>query len=155
MGAVMNFGIETSRGLGKGTLAVFGAGLALSLSLMTGCAAPIVVTPQHDLLVGEQIFQRMPGSVSKIFLESKRVLSILGFKIVSVRGKTFINAKLDSPKRPIVANLKILGDGSLSIRLYNLKGAEHDEWLERLYTGISDSLEGIPVKRQNGWSRQG
>ena len=96
--------IKMGQKLRRGTFAFFGAGIALSLSLSltTGCGAPMAVTPTDDLLVGEQIFQRMPGSGPKIFLESKKVLLSLGFKIVSVRENAFINAKLDSSKRPIV-----------------------------------------------------
>ena len=129
-----------------GTLAVFAAGFALVLT--TGCGGPIVTGGDGDLLMGDQIYQRMPGSAPRIFLEAKNVLGDLGFKIVSVRENELINAKLDSPKHPIIVNLTILGGDRLFIRLYNLRGDEHDEWVERLFANIRASIEGVPVDRR-------
>ncbi|MHC5055390.1 MAG: hypothetical protein ACYTKD_11805 [Planctomycetota bacterium] len=150
----MRIRIGAGQGLRIGTLAVFGAALALSLT--AGCGAPIVTNPEDDLLVGEQIYQRMPGSAPRIFLEAKNVLDNLGFKVVSVRQNAAINARLDSPKRPIHVYLKILGGDRLYIRLYNLQGDEHDEWMTRLFASIRASIVGTPAEREKkGRPRQG
>ena len=127
-----------------GTLAV----VAAALALVAGCGAPIVSNPEDDLLAGEQIYQRMGGSSVKIFMHAKNVLDELGFKVISVRENVAINARLDSPKRPIHAYLKILSGDRLYIRLYNLEGDEHDEWITRLFANIKDSMRGNPAERE-------
>ncbi len=140
--------------LGAGTLAFLGAGLVVGLS--AGCGAPVASDPGNEMLYGDQIFQRMPGSAPKIFLEAKKVLDNLGFKIVSVRENMMINARLDSPKRPIHVNLKIFAGDRVYIRLYNLSEDEHDEWIMRLFRGIRASIQGIPAEREKrGRPRQG
>jgi len=128
-------------GLRTWTCAALGLGLALSLS--AGCGGTVAVERQEEeLLIGEQVYQRMPGSSATVFLHAKRVLAKLGFKIVSVRENRVINARLDDPKKPIQAYVKIRSDERLCIRLYNLDKDEREEWTERLYSSIAASIEG-------------
>ena len=128
------------RGLRTGTLAALVAGVALSL--VTGCKAPVVVEVEDELLVGGQAFQRMPGSAASVFMHAKKALSSLGFKIMSVRENDVINARLESPKRPIHAFLKIRGSDQLYIQLYNLDEDEEEEWTRKLFSTIRASIDG-------------
>jgi len=132
--------MDANRGLRTGTLAALGVGLALSLA--TGCGAPIVMEAEQELLVGEQTYQRMPGSAASVFLHAKKVLASLGFKIVSVRENDVINARRDSPKRPIHVFLKIRGSDRLYIQLYNLDEDEEEEWTRKLFSTIRASIDG-------------
>ena len=140
--------------LTTGMSAFLGAGLAVAFG--AGCGAQIVSNPEDETLPGESVYQRMPGSAPRIFLEAKNVFDNLGFRIVSVRENAAINARLDSPKRPIHAYLKIIGGDRVYIRLYNLEGDEHDEWMMRLFTSIRGSIEGTPAEREKrGQPKQG
>jgi hypothetical protein len=121
---------------------------ALAVAFGAGCGAPATSTPEEESLAGMSFYQRMGGSAARIFAEAKSVLDDLGFKIVSVRENAAINARLDSPKRPIHAYLKIVSGDRLYIRLYNLRGDERDEWTMRLFTSIRNSIEGKPAEKE-------
>jgi len=136
----MRTGLGAGKGLRTGTLAALGVGVALSLA--AGCGAPVVLEVEEELLVGEQTYQRMPGSAASVFTHAKKVLDLMGFKIVSVRENVAINARLDSPKRPIHAFLKIRGSDRLYIQLYNLDEEQEEEWSRRLFSTIRASIDG-------------
>lgn len=123
-------------------LVVLGAGL------IGACGAPAVTNPEDEALVVGQVYKTMPGSTAKIFSDAKSALDGLGFRIVSVRENAAINARLDSPKKPIHVYVKIVAGNRVYISIYNVTGDEHDEWLTRLFTSIEASIRGTKAEQE-------